>query len=99
MRDTINKYEFSDEELEQELNVWEIKAHKNGFASCYKKLYKTNYTTIAAKSFLIPNKETGEIRHFDLSLRIFIIIQIDDYCDKKNDDKKIDLDIRNNYDS
>jgi|GEM_PF-3770835 len=71
MRDTINKYEFSDEELEQELNVWEIKAHKNGFASCYKKLYKTNYTTIAAKSFLIPNKETGEIRHFDLSLRIF----------------------------
>lgn len=65
------QYEFTDEELEQELGSWQIKSLANSFASSYKTLYKTNFTTIAAKSFLIPVKETGEIHHFNLSIRVF----------------------------
>lgn len=65
------QYEFTDEELEQELGSWQITALANNFASSYKTLYKTNFTTIAAKSFLIPNRETGEIHHFNLSIRVF----------------------------
>lgn len=62
---------FSDEELENELSSWEINPSQNGFASSYKVLYKTNFTTIAAKAFHIPNKKTREIHHFDLSIRVF----------------------------
>jgi len=62
---------FTDEELEQELGSWKIEPLSDNFASSYKTIYKTNFTTIAAKAFLIPNKETGEIHHFDLSIRIF----------------------------
>lgn len=65
------KISFTDEELEKELGSWEIKALSNGFGSSYKTLYKTANTTIAAKSFLIPNRETGEIHHFNLSIRVF----------------------------
>lgn len=65
------KFQFTEEELEQELGSWEIKPVANGFAQSYKTLYKTYRTTIAAKSFLIPNKQTGEIHHFDISIRIF----------------------------
>ena len=62
---------YSDEELKQELDSWEIEKKSKGYGSSYKTLYKTDYTTIAAKAFHIPNKETGEIHHFDLSIRIF----------------------------
>lgn len=62
---------FTDEELETELGTWEIKSHKNGFGSSYKILYKTYRTTVAAKAFHIPDQETGEIHHFDLSIRVF----------------------------
>ncbi len=65
------KYNFTDEELEKELGHWEITSLSKGFASSYKTLYKTNFTTIAAKAFLIPNQETGAIHHFNLSIRIF----------------------------
>ncbi|HMU04192.1 MAG TPA: hypothetical protein PJ990_11225, partial [Saprospiraceae bacterium] len=65
------KTSFTDEELDQELGSWEIQALSNGFGSSYKTLYKTANTTIAAKSFLIPNSETGEIHHFNISIRIF----------------------------
>lgn len=65
------EFHFTDEELEQELGSWEIQPRANGFAKSYKTLYKTHWTTIAAKSFLIPNKETGKIHHFDISIRIF----------------------------
>ncbi len=54
-----------------ELGSWSITAHANSFASSYKTLYKTHFTTIAAKAFHIPNRVTGEIHHFDLSIRIF----------------------------
>jgi len=67
----MSAFKFTDEELEQELGSWQIKPLTDGFASSYKTLYKTSFTTIAAKAFLIPNKETGEIHHFDLSIRIF----------------------------
>ena len=67
----MSNYQFSDEELEQELGSWEITPLANGFAQSYKILYKTYRTTIAAKSFLIPNNETKEIRHFNLSIRVF----------------------------
>lgn len=66
-----NKYQFTDEELERELDSWEITPLKGGFAQSYKTLYKTQFTTIAAKAFHIPNQTTGEIHHFDLSIRIF----------------------------
>jgi hypothetical protein len=59
------KTSFTDEDLEKELGSWEIQALSNGFGSSYKTLYKTANTTIAAKSFLIPNRETGEIHHLD----------------------------------
>lgn len=62
---------FTDEELEKELGAWEIKSHKNGFASSYKILYRTYRTTVAAKAFHIPDQQTGEIHHFDLSIRVF----------------------------
>jgi|SRR5690606_10612398 len=62
---------FNDEELETELGSWEINPNQKGFASSYKIIYKTNFTTIAAKAFHIPNQKTGEIHHFDLSIRIF----------------------------
>ncbi|MBK9254613.1 MAG: DUF4263 domain-containing protein [Saprospiraceae bacterium] len=65
------KTSFTDEELEKELGSWEIQALSNGFGASYKTLYKTSNTTIAAKSFLIPNRETGEIHHFNLSIRVF----------------------------
>lgn len=65
------QFQFTDEELEQELGSWEIKPVANGFAQSYKTLYKTFRTTIAAKSFLIPNKDTGEIHHFNISIRVF----------------------------
>ncbi len=67
----MNSYKFTDKELQQELGSWQIDALSDGFASSYKTIYKTKFTTIAAKAFLIPNRETGEIHHFDLSIRIF----------------------------
>ena len=66
-----NKYQFTDEELDRELSAWEITPLKDGFAQSYKTLFKTDFTTIAAKAFHIPNKATGEIHHFDLSIRVF----------------------------
>jgi hypothetical protein len=65
------KYTFTEEELELELGSWKIQSLSNGFAQSYKELYKTYRTTIAVKAFHIPNKTTGEIRHFDISLRVF----------------------------
>ncbi|GJQ61159.1 MAG: hypothetical protein SCALA702_02120 [Melioribacteraceae bacterium] len=62
---------YSDEELSRELNSWEIEKKSGGFGSSYKTLYRTDYTTIAAKAFHIPNQQTGEVHHFDLSIRIF----------------------------
>ncbi|MFZ1789194.1 MAG: Shedu anti-phage system protein SduA domain-containing protein [Saprospiraceae bacterium] len=67
----IEQVGFTEEELEIELGSWQITALANDFGSSYKTLYKTNFTTIAAKSFLIPEKETGEIHHFNLSIRVF----------------------------
>lgn len=67
----MNSFKFNDEELKQELGSWQIDPLSDGFASSYKTIYKTNFTTIAVKAFLIPNKETGEIHHFDLSIRVF----------------------------
>ncbi len=67
----MDKYQFTDEELDQEIGSWDITPLKGGFAQSYKTIYKTPFTTIAAKAFHIPNKETGEIHHFDLSIRIF----------------------------
>ncbi len=66
-----NEFLYNDQELETELREWEITPVSKGFASSYKTLYKTDFTTVAAKAFHIPNKETGEIHHFDLSLRVF----------------------------
>lgn len=62
---------FTDEELSKELDSWEITKKSGGYGSSYKTLYKTDFTTIAAKAFHIPNRQTGEIHHFDLSIRIF----------------------------
>ena len=66
-----NKYQFTDEELENELGSWTITSLSNNFAQSYKTLYKTPFTTIAAKSFHVPKHDSGEIHHFDLSIRIF----------------------------
>lgn len=68
---TTKENEFTDEELEQELGSWRVEPLNNGFAQSYKTLYKTYKTTVAVKSFLVPNKVTGEIRHFGVSLRVF----------------------------
>ncbi|MDZ7693965.1 MAG: hypothetical protein U5K69_23080 [Balneolaceae bacterium] len=66
-----SKYQFTDDELDQELGTWKIEPLSKGFAKSYKVLYKTYRTTIAAKAFFIPDQETQKLHHFDLSLRIF----------------------------
>ena len=66
-----NKYQFSDEELDKELGSWTITSLRNNFAQSYKTLYKTPFTTIAAKAFHVPKQDSGEIHHFDLSIRVF----------------------------
>lgn len=63
--------DYNEYELNQELKSWQINPNQNGFASSYKILYKTNFTTIAAKAFHIPNPKNGIIHHFDLSIRTF----------------------------
>jgi hypothetical protein len=64
-------FQFTNEELEQELNNWTIIPVNGGYATSYATLYKTDYTTVAAKAFHIPNHETGELHHFNISLRKF----------------------------
>jgi len=66
-----SNFEFSEEELKQELGTWRIEPLSNGFAQAYKVIYKTYQTTIAAKAFFIPDQKTNKMHHFDLSLRIF----------------------------
>lgn len=63
--------DYSNQELKDELSTWSIASWTEGFGSSYKELYRTDYTTIAAKAFHIPNPDTEKIHHFDLSIRIF----------------------------
>jgi len=61
----------SNEELEKELEAWEIRSRAKGFGTSTCILYETIFTKVIAKALLIPNPKTQEIRHFDLELTTF----------------------------
>lgn len=56
-----------DQQLEQEIQAISIVAKSRGFGVSRDVIYKTDFTTIVAHAFHIPDKE-GHIHHFDLKI-------------------------------
>lgn len=63
-----NTIEEFNQKLEEEIKAVSIEAKARGFASSDQIIYKTNFTTIVAYAFHIPNKD-GTLHHFDLKIK------------------------------
>lgn len=63
---------FTDQELDDEIERFTtIVPRAGGFASSYEYLHNSYQQKIVATAFHIPNRKTGKIHHFNLSIRIF----------------------------